>query len=104
MHRSASSLVARKANVCKTVVQARSMMKEAMIHSVKTGLGVSDHTYRHCNDQPEVDDEVQGTTDTPLLFTMQADVVLKAHKVLFLGLRFKMLDMGLRRLIPSKER
>jgi len=49
MHRSASNLVARKANVCKTVVQAGSMTKEAMIHSLKTGLGVSDDTYQHCN-------------------------------------------------------
>ena len=47
--------------------------------TVKTGLGISDASYKQKFGKPEVDGEVQGTTDTPSIFTMQTDVVMKAH-------------------------
>ena len=49
---------------------------------VKTGLGISDGSYKQNPREPGMDWEVQGTTDTPSIFTMQTDVVMKAHKLI----------------------
>jgi hypothetical protein len=47
---------------------------------VKTGLGITDGTYQHTKGKPTLDDVIQGTAGTPLLFSMLSKVAIQAHK------------------------
>ena len=56
------------------------MVKDNMKRKVKTGLGITEGTYYQRMGEPTLDGEIQGTADTPLLYSMLSSVALKAHK------------------------
>ncbi len=57
-----------------------------MKRRVKTGLGLTDRTYHQTGGEPTLDGEIQGTADTPLLFSMLSNVAIQAHKSFTPGL------------------
>jgi hypothetical protein len=57
-----------------------------MKHRVKLGLGITNSTYQHTEGKPTLDNEIQGTADTPSLFSMLSNVAIQAHKSYTAGL------------------
>ena len=57
-----------------------------MKRKVKTGLGITEGTYYQRVGEPTLDGEIQGTADTPLLYSMLSSVAIKAHKSFTPGL------------------
>jgi hypothetical protein len=51
-----------------------------MKRQVKMGLGITDGTYQQVEGKPTLDSKIQGTADTPLLFSMLSNVAIQAHK------------------------
>jgi hypothetical protein len=47
---------------------------------VKTGLGLTKHTYHQTGGEHTLDGEIHATADTPLLFSMLSNVAIQAHK------------------------
>ena len=62
------------------------MVKDNMKRNVKTGLGITEGIYYQRMDEPTLDGEIQGTADTPLLYSMLSSVAIKAHKSFSPGL------------------
>ncbi len=44
------------------------------------GLGITDGTHQQVNREPTLDSEIQGTVDTPLLFSMLSNCAIQAQK------------------------
>jgi hypothetical protein len=53
-----------------------------MKRKVKTGLGITEGTYYQRAGEPTFGGKIQGTADTPLLYSMLSNFVIKAHKKL----------------------
>jgi hypothetical protein len=53
---------------------------------VKSGLGITEGTYYQRAGEPTLDGKIQGTADTPLLYSMLSSVAIKAHKSFTPGL------------------
>jgi hypothetical protein len=81
-----SNIVAQKAGVSKHIPEARILVKDNMKRRVKTGLGLTEQTYHQTGGEHTLDGEIQGTDDTPLLFSMLSNVAIQAHKSFTPGL------------------
>ena len=75
-----SNIFAQKAGISKNILTARTLVKDNMKRRVKTGLGITEGTYHQVDGEPTLDGEIQGTADTPLLFSMLSNVAIQAHK------------------------
>ena len=64
-----------------------------MKRKVKTGLGITEGTYHQRAGEPTLEGEIQGTADTPLLYSMLSSVAIKARKSFTPGLSLKNLTM-----------
>jgi hypothetical protein len=69
-----------KAGISKNIPMARTLVKDNIKQQVTPGLGVTDRTYQQVKGEPTLEGEIQGTTDTSLLFSMLSNVVIQAHK------------------------
>jgi hypothetical protein len=74
------NIFAQKARISKNILTARTIVKDNMKRQVKTGLGITDGTYQQVEGEPTLDGEIQGTMDTPLLFSILSNVAIQAHK------------------------
>ena len=81
-----SNIFARKAGISQNILKARTLVKDNMKRKVKTGLGITEGIYYQRMDEPTLDGEIQGTADTPLLYSMLSSVAIKAHKSFTPGL------------------
>jgi len=75
-----SNIFAQKARISKNILTARTLVKDNMKRRVKTCLGITEGTYHQIDGEPTLDGEIQGTADTPLLFSMLSNVAIQAHK------------------------
>jgi hypothetical protein len=75
-----SNILAQKAGISKNMLKAQTLVKDIMKGRVKMGLGITDDTYQQTEGKPTLDGEIQGTADTPLLFSMLNNVAIQAHK------------------------
>jgi hypothetical protein len=57
-----------------------------MKRKVKTGPGITEGIYYQRVGEPTLDGEIQGTADTPLLYSMLSSIAIKAHKSFTPGL------------------
>ena len=64
-----------------------------MKRKVKTGLGITEGTYHQRADETTPEDKIQGTADTPLLYSRLISVAINAHKSFTPGLSLKSLTM-----------
>jgi hypothetical protein len=78
--RQSLNIFAQKSRISKNILTARTIVKDNMKQQVKTGLGITDGTYQQVEGKPTLDGEIQGTADTPLLFSMLSNVAIQAHK------------------------
>ena len=81
-----SNIFARKAGISLNLLKARSLVKDNMKRKVKTGLGITEGTYYKRAGEPTLEGKIQGTADTPLLYSMLSSVAIKAHKSFIPGL------------------
>jgi len=86
IYRQNSNIFAQKAGVSKNILISRTLVTDNMKGRVKTGLGLTDQTYHQTGGEPTLDGEIQGTADTPLLFSMLSNVAIQAHKSFTPGL------------------
>ena len=83
-----SNIFVRKAGIFQNIlkVKARSLVKDNIKRKVKTGLGITEGTYCQRAGESTLDGKMQGTADTPLLYSMLSSVAIKAHKSFTPGL------------------
>ncbi len=86
MYRQNSNIFAQKAGISQNILKARTLVKDGMKRQVKTGLGITEGTYQQAVGEPTLDGKIQGTADTPLLFSMLSNVAIQAHKSFTPGL------------------
>ncbi len=81
-----SNIFARKAGISHNLLKAQSLVKDNMKRKVKTGLGITEGTHHQRAGKPTLEGKIQGTADTPLLYSMLSSVAIKAHKSFTPGL------------------
>jgi len=74
-----SNIFAQKAKISKNILTARTIVKDNMKWQVKMGLGITDGTYQQVEGEQTLNGEIQGTADTPLLFSMLSNVAIQAY-------------------------
>ena len=80
IYRQNSNIFAQKAGISKEILTVRAIVKDSMKRQVKTRLGITDGTYQQIEVEPTLDDIIQGTADTPLLYSMLSNIAIQAHK------------------------
>jgi hypothetical protein len=89
IYRQHSNIFAQKAGISKEILTAQTIVKDNIKRQVKTGLGITDRTYQQVEGEPTLDGKIQGTADTPLLYSMLSNVTIQAHKSYTPGLTLK---------------
>ena len=89
IYRQNSNIFAQKAGISKEIRTAQAIVKDNIKRQVKTGLGITDRTYQRVEGEPTLDRKIQGTADTPLLYSMLSNVTIQAHKSYTPGLTLK---------------
>ena len=84
-----SNIFARQAGISHNLLKARTLVKDNMKRKVKTGLGITEGTHHQRAGKPTLKGKIQGTADTPLLYSMLSSVAIKAHKSFTPGLSLK---------------
>ena len=75
-----SNIFARKVGIFQNILKSQSLVKDNMKQRVKTGLGITEGTYYQRAGEPTLNGKIQGTADTPLLYSMLSSVAIKVHK------------------------